>query len=155
MVLDEHVADISRSRTISARPQAIWAVLADFGALSSWSANVHHSCVMNHGPDGQAIGTTRRVQIGRNTVVERLTEFEPPVALAYDIEGLPPRLRVVGNRWTLSPAARGTLVTLTSRVEIGTHPTARAAEWVVCRGLAKESESMLDGLARRTENTHG
>jgi len=150
VVLDGDVADISRSRTIAAQPQAIWDVLADFGALSSWAENVDHSSIMNSGPDGP-LGITRRVQMGRNTLVERITECDPPVALAYDIEGLPSRLHNVVNRWTLHASTGATLVTLTSRVEIGTNPVARAAEWVVCRGMAKESELMLAGLARRME----
>ena len=149
------MSDISRSRTITAPPQAIWEVLADFGALSSWSANADHSCILNHGPDGGAMGTTRRVQIGRNTLVERIAEFDPPTALAYYIEGLPKQLRNVVNRWTLRPSGAATEVTLTSRVEIGTGPLARAAEWVVCRGMAKESDSMLAGLAKRMEHEHG
>ena len=107
MVLDDGVADISRSRTIAAQPQAIWDVLADFGSLSSWADNVDHSCVLNHGPDGGALGTTRRVQVGRNALVERITEFDPPATLAYDIEGLPARLRKVTNRWTLRPVPTG------------------------------------------------
>ncbi|MBJ7338381.1 SRPBCC family protein [Mycolicibacterium sp.] len=152
MVFDVDVADISRSRSISAPPQAIWDVLADFGSLSSWSDNVDHSCILNHGPDGETTGTTRRVQIGRNALVERITEFDPHSALAYHIEGLPTRLRTVVNRWTLRPTGDATEVTLTSRVEIGAGPVARAAEWVVCRGMAKESDSMLGGLARRMEN---
>lgn len=89
MVFDGGVADISRSRTITAPPQAIWDVLADFGSLSAWADDVDHSCILNHGPGGAAKGTTRRVQVGRNVLVERITEFDPAVALAYDVEGLP------------------------------------------------------------------
>jgi uncharacterized protein YndB with AHSA1/START domain len=155
MVFDGEVADISRSRSITAPPQTIWDVLADFGSLSSWSDNADHSCIMNHGPDGQPVGTSRRVQVGRNVLVERITEFDPSSALAYDIEGLPRRLRTVVNRWTLRPDGDATEVTLTSRVEIGAGPVARAAEWAVCRGMARESDAMLSGLARRTEHPHG
>jgi uncharacterized protein YndB with AHSA1/START domain len=155
MVFDGEVAAISRSRSITAPPQTIWDVLADFGSLSSWSNNADHSCIMNRGPDGQHLGTTRRVQVGRNVLVERITEFDPSSALAYDIEGLPRRLRTVANRWTLRPIGDGTEVTLTSRVEIGAGPVARAAEWAVCRGMARESDSMLTGLAQRTEHPHG
>jgi uncharacterized protein YndB with AHSA1/START domain len=154
VVLDEEVADISRSRTIVAEPQAIWDVLADFGALSAWAKKADHSSIMNHGADGAALGTTRRVQMGRNALVERIIEFDPPTALAYSIEGLPRRLHNVVNRWTLHPAGNATEVVLTSRVEIGGNPLARAAEWVVCHGMAKESDSMLAGLARRMEQTH-
>jgi carbon monoxide dehydrogenase subunit G len=155
MVLDGGVADISRSRSIIAPPQAIWDVLADFGSLSAWADGVVHSCILNREPDGATIGTTRRVQVGRNALVERITEFDPPHALAYDIEGLPRRLHTVVNRWTLLPTGGATAVTLNSRVEIGLGPVSRAAEWVVCRGMAKESDAMLSGLARRTENAHG
>ncbi|SOJ54022.1 hypothetical protein MSIMFB_01519 [Mycobacterium simulans] len=154
MVLDGGVADISRSRTITAPPQAIWDVLADLGALSSWADNIDHSCVLNHGPDGAPLGTTRRIQVGRNALVDRITEFDPPVALGYDIEGLPPRLRKVANRWTLRPAGNRTVVTLTSTVEVGSLPPARLAEQVALRVLAKQSDTLLAGLAHRLENSH-
>lgn len=127
MVLDGVVSDTRRSRTIAARQQTIWDVLADFGSLSSWVEGVDHSCVLNHGPDGGALGSTRRVQVGRNTLVERVIEFDPPTTLAYRIEGLPARLRKVTNRWTLRPAdpvGAVTVVTLTSTIEIGGNPLA-------------------------------
>lgn len=154
MVLDDGVGDISRSRTVMAPAQAIWDVLADFGALSSWADGVDHSCVLQHGPDGGAVGTTRRVQVGPNTLVERITEFDPPTTLAYDIEGLPTRLRKVANRWTLRPVGAQTAVALISTVEVGTGRPARMAEWVALRVLAKQSDALLAGLARRMENTH-
>jgi len=71
---------------------------------------------MNHGPDGTLLGTTRRVQVGHNALVEHVTEADPPAALAYDIEGLPRRLRKVINRWTLRPAGNSTVVTHVFRV---------------------------------------
>ena len=157
LVLDGGVADISRSRTLAAPAQAIWDVLADFGSLSSWADNVDHSCISNNGPDGGPLGTTRRVQVGRNALLERITEFDPPSTLAYDISGLPPRLRKVTNRWTLRPVPDGhdaTVVTLTSTVKIGAGPLARLAEQVVGRAMAKQSDAMLAGLAHRLENTH-
>lgn len=157
MVLDGVVSDTRRSRTIAARQQTIWDVLADFGSLSSWVEGVDHSCVLNHGPDGGALGSTRRVQVGRNTLVERVIEFDPPTTLAYRIEGLPARLRKVTNRWTLRPAdpvGAVTVVTLTSTIEIGGNPLARLAELVVGRAMAKRSNTMLAGLAQRLEDKH-
>ena len=92
----------------------------------------------------------------RDALVERITEFDPPRALGYDIDGLPSRLRRVSNRWTLEPAAgesaSTTLVTLTSTVEIGSHATQKLAEQVLCRFLARQSEAMLAGLANRLEH---
>ncbi len=148
------MAQISRSRIVSASPEAVWAVLSDFGAISAWAGNVDHSCLLEHGPDGPAVGTTRRVQVGRDALVERITEFIPPASLGYDIEGLPRRLRRVTNRWTLAPAGSGaTEVTLTSTVDIGSNPVAGLAERAMCRFMSKQSESMLSGLAERVKGS--
>jgi hypothetical protein len=75
------VADIDRTCTVAADPQQVWDILADFGSISSWADNVDHSCILNHGSD--PVGTTRRVQIGRDALVERIIEFDPTWALAY------------------------------------------------------------------------
>ncbi len=147
------MAATHRTRTIAARLDDIWDVLADFGSISSWADNVDHSCIQFSGPDGGPLGTARRVQVKRNALVERITEFDPPRTLAYDIEGLPRRLRRVTNRWTLAPAAgHAAVVTLTSTVEIGSGPLQKLAERVVCRFLARQSDVMLTGLANRLEN---
>ncbi|BBZ51977.1 SRPBCC family protein [Mycobacterium heidelbergense] len=147
------MADIHRTRTIAAGVGEIWGVLADFGSLSSWAGNVDHSCILSSGPDGGPVGTARRVQVKRDAFVERITEFDPPRALAYDIEGLPRRLRRVANRWTLEPAAgASTVVTVTSTAEIGPRPVQKLAEGVLCRFLARQSDAMLAGLANRLEN---
>ena len=153
MGLDDLVAAISRSMTIAASPAAVWDVLADFGALSSWAGNVDHSCLLEHADDGTAVGTSRRVQVGRDTLVERITDMTAPTTLAYDIEGLPRRLRRVANRWTLTPAGGSTDVTLTSTVEIGANPLAAVAERAMCRYMAKQSDAMLAGLAARLEGS--
>jgi ribosome-associated toxin RatA of RatAB toxin-antitoxin module len=146
------VADIDRSRAVAADPKEVWDVLADFGSISSWADNIDHSCILNHG--SEPIGTTRRVQIGRNALVEQITEFEPARALAYDVEGLPKRLRRFNNRWSLRPADDGTtIVTLTSTVEIGSGPLQKLAESLVCRVQVRQSDLMLAGLANRLEKS--
>jgi hypothetical protein len=144
------MADIYRSRTVAAGPKEVWDVLADFGSISSWADNVDHSCILNHGDE--PVGNTRRVQIGRSTLVERITEFDPTWALAYSIEGLPERLHRFTNRWTLRRIHDGhTVVTLTSTVEIGSGPMHKLAERAVCRALVRQSGIMLAGLAKRWE----
>jgi hypothetical protein len=144
---------IRRRRSIAASPQQVWDVLADFGSIVSWAANVDHSCILYSGPDGAPVGTVRRVQVKRDTLVESITEFDPPHALAYDIEGLPALFGRVSNRWTLAtPTPGSTVVTLTSTVEIGSRPIQRLAERILCRAVAGQSPSMLAGLANRLEN---
>lgn len=149
MRLDISVAAISRTRVVNAPPAAVWDLLADFGALSSWAASIDHSCVLEHG--STPVGTSRRVQVGRTTLVERITEYLPHRALGYDIEGLPSRLGRVSNRWTLTPAAGSTAVTLTTTVRIGNHPPARLAENATSRMMSRQSDAMLAGLAARLE----
>lgn len=149
------VGSISRTATISATPQEIWDVLADFGALASWVDSADHSCVLNRGPDGALLGTTRRVQMGRNVLVERVTVAEEPAVLGYDISGLPRLLGRLANRWTLRPVGNATEVTITSTVDQGRNPIAGVTERVVCRVMATQSDGMLAALRRRMENTHG
>ena len=148
----EAVADIDRNRRIAADPQAVWDVLADFGSISSWADNVDHSCILTQG--SEPIGTTRRVQIGRNALVETITEFDTTRALAYDVQGLPKRVRRFNNRWSLRPVGYGrTVVTLTSTVEIGSGPMHKLVERAVCRVQVRQSDIMLAGLADRLENS--
>lgn len=150
---------MSRTRIVAAAPRAVWDVLADFGSISSWAGNVDHSCVLEHGVDGSPLGMSRRVQVGRNTLVERITAFTPPGSngpsvLGYDIEGLPRRLRRLTNRWDVRPAGDGRAeVRVTSTVEIGDNLLARAVENVVCRAMAKQSKAMLTGLAHEVEDS--
>jgi hypothetical protein len=146
----EAVAAIDRSRTIAAEPQVVWDVLADFGSISSWADNIDHSCILNQGEE--PVGTTRRVQIGRNALVETITEFDATWALAYDVEGLPKRVRRFNNRWSLRRVTNGgTVVTLTSTIEIGSGAAHKLAERAVCRIQARQSDLMLAGLAHRLE----
>jgi Polyketide cyclase / dehydrase and lipid transport len=150
----EAVADIDRSRTIVADPHAVWDVLADFGSISSWADNVDHSCILVQG--SEPVGTTRRVQIGRNALVETITEFDPLRVIAYDVDGLPKRVRRFTNRWSLRPAGQGTtIVTLTSTVEIGSGAVRELAERALCRVQIRQSDIMLAGLAHRLEKPHG
>ena len=149
------VAEISRHRTVRADSQAVWDVLADFGAISEWASDVDHSSILNAADDG-LIGTTRRVQVGRMVLVERITDATPARTLAYDIAGLPGPVRHAANRWTLDTVLDGaTAITLTSTVDLGPGRLRDVAARVIARVMAKSSDSMLAGLSARWENPHG
>ena len=139
------MAHARRSRVIPAPQQAIWDVLSDFGALSKWAGKIDHSCVLNAHPEVQS--TTRRVQVGRTVLVERITEFREPSTLAYAIEGLPSWMGRLTNRWPLRPAGAGPEVTATSTVDPAGFASLVTSA-VTARVLAKQSDAMLDGLAR-------
>ncbi len=148
------MATVSRTRTLAAPPQAVWEVLADFGAISGWADVVDHSCLLS--PDGEdiGIGTRRRVQVGRNTLVERITEFDPPRSLAYDVQGFTRRLRRLTNRWTLAPAGGGTAVTLSTTIDTGPSRIQDLAAEVVARVSAGQLDRMLTGLAQKVQAAH-
>jgi hypothetical protein len=149
------VAETRRSRTIASEAQAIWDVLADFGAVSCWADLVDHSCLLSPASEDIGVGTSRRVQLGRNTLVERITDFDPPNALGYDVEGLPPLVRHLHSSWTLRPLARGyTEVTLTSTVDIGSNPVQKLAERIFGRVSAKQLDLLFSGLTKRVEGSH-
>jgi hypothetical protein len=86
--------------------------------------------------------------------VERITDFDPPHALGYDIEGLPPLVRHLHSSWTLRPTTTGfTEVTLASRVDIGSNPVKQLAERLFGRISVKQLDRLLAGLAKRVEGS--
>ena len=143
------MTSIERSATIAATPEAVWAVLADFGGISRWAPNVDHSWAL----DEPGEGATRRIQAGRLTVLERVLVWQPPTTLSYAIEGLPPVVRRVVNEWKLAPSTGGstrqpsTRVTLTTTVDAGPRPPRRLIARIVGKRLAAASDQMLTGLA--------
>lgn len=148
------MAEIRRSRTIAAEAQAIWDVLADFGAISSWVDIAEHSCLLSPAAQGVGVGTARRVQVRRDALVERITDFDPPHTMAYDVQGFPRQIRRLNSRWTLDPTTGGTVVSLTTTIEIGQNRLQRLAEGALARFLAKQLDAMLTGLAHRLEGSH-
>ncbi len=74
------MAQVSRTRTLSAEPATVWALLADFGDLAGWAAGVDHCCLLNHVEAKPPLGLSRRVQMGRDTVVETITDTARPTS---------------------------------------------------------------------------
>ncbi len=149
------MAQISRTRTLAADPATVWALLADFGELARWAPGVDHCCLLHHVAADPPVGLSRRVQLGRDTVVETITDYRPHRTLAYTIAGLPPRLSV-SNRWDVLPqdgssTNPGTTVTLTTSVHTTVRPTLRVLERIVARLVARRSAPLVDSLAQATE----
>ena len=135
-----------------ARPKAeVWAVLADFGALADWAPNVDHSWLASVGDVD--VGAVRRVQVGRNALLERIVEWHPGESLGYELEGLPPIVRSAVNRWSLEGDDGSTTAVLTTAIDTGARPPQRAIGRVVGRTLAKASRQMLDGLKAHLEQS--
>ena len=140
------MSEATRTAVVAVDADAVWEVLGDFGAISTWAPNVDHSCLMSEQAEG--VGAVRRVQVGRSSLVERVVEWTPGLALAYSIEGLPPVIRTVVNTWSLMEMASGTRVSLTSRVNAGPRPPQQLIARIAAQRLARSSETMLVGLER-------
>lgn len=143
------VVRLEKSLTIDTTPDIAWSVLADFGAIASWVPLIGHSCLL--GETSEGIGATRRVQIARQVLVERVVTWEPGRSLAYDIEGLPPIVGSPRNTWTLSPNKEGTRVALTTTIDTGRNPLKKFAAGKALERMALASDMMLAGLAARTQ----
>ncbi len=130
------------------RPAAeVWAVLADFGAIARWADNVDHSSLTTEQATG--VGAARRVQVGRNALLEEVIVWDEAEVLAYELRGLPPVVRSAVNEWRLEGDGSSTRVTLTTTIDTGPRPPQKVAARVVGRMLGRASRELLDGL--RTE----
>lgn len=143
------MAEIAHATSIARLPEDIWAVLADFGGISRWAPNVDHSCLATSQREGA--GTVRRVQVGRNALLERVVEWEPGERLAYAIEGLPPVVRAAVNTWSLEADSGATRVTLRTRVDTGPRPPQHLVARAIGRVMGKASVQMLAGLKAHLE----
>lgn len=143
------MAEATESIQIARSRADVWATLADFSAIVSWAPNVDHSSMATAQADG--VGAVRRVQVGRNAVLERIVEWQPDERLTYALEGLPPVVKSATNTWSLSGSGDSTTATLTSTVDAGPRPPQQLIARMVCRGLAAASRQMLGGLKSQME----
>lgn len=139
------MSSLERSSTVAAPPERVWDVLADFGAIASWVPMIQHSCLLSEQTEHP--GTVRRVQIARQTLVERVVVWRPAQELAYDIEGLPPIVGTARNTWRLTPVDGGTHIVLTTEIATGPNPVKRLVATKVLERMALASDMMLAGLA--------
>ncbi len=139
------MSTIERSTDVAATPEQVWAVLAEFGSLAQWVPMIQHSCLLSEQTDG--VGTVRRVQIARQTLVERVATWRPGNELAYSIEGLPPMVGPARNTWRLTATPDGCHVTLTTEIDTGRNPARRFVAGKVLERMSLASDAMLAGLA--------
>lgn len=134
----------SRAATalLPATPDAVWRRLADFGAIATWAPPVAHSRMLTTGDLG--VGSVRRVQVGRQALLETVTTCEPPRRLAYRLSGLPARIGSVTTTWELAAEAPDA-----TRVTVASHLASslpRPVAALVGRRLARANADLLAGL---------
>lgn len=117
-------------RTTNAANDALWHVLGDFGTEHRWTKSLDYC---ERDTDTVDVGTIRtcklpRALMGRTTVREELTEYEPGRALAYRLEGPAGPFASATSRWSTSGGSDGAT---TMCVEGFFTPRNRAVEVVV------------------------
>ena len=139
------MATIERTALIDSPADDVWAVLADFDSISEWADFVDHSCLMSEQTEGA--GTARRIQMGRTTIIETITDWESGAMFSYAISGLPPVIGSVTNTWRIGASGNSTMVSLTTEIDAGARPPRRLVAGVVGRRLGRSSDAMLAGLS--------
>ncbi len=129
---------------LEATPTEIWALLGDFAGLASWVPEVDHSSLASTEDSG--VGAVRRVQLGATTVLERVVAWDPPTTLSYDLEGLPPIVRLARTTWHVYPVDNASRVSATTEIEAGALPPQRAIARAVARRVGDTTSAILYSL---------
>jgi carbon monoxide dehydrogenase subunit G len=145
------MSEVVHSRSVAAPVEAVWSVLSDFAKLADWAPMISHSSTMTETLEG--VGATRRVAVDKAVLLERVVEWEPEAALAYELEGLPPIIASAVTRWELTAAGAATQVSLTATIEPGPRLPMKAAAAVVVRKIGATNKSLLECLAAEAEKT--
>ena len=95
----------------------------------------------------EGAGTARRIQMGRTTIIETITDWESGAMFSYAISGLPPVIGSVTNTWLIGASGNSTMVSLTTEIDAGARPPRRLVAGVVGRRLGRSSDAMLAGLS--------
>lgn len=130
------------TKTTTASPAAVWALLDDSTTWPSWTAIDSHEPIRE--PAGDGLGEERRFRTGRRAIVERIVERVPERRLTYILlSGL--ALRDYRAEIDVEPTGEGTRIrwhtTFASKVP-GMGPLYR-------RTLEKITRQFVDGLAAK------
>jgi uncharacterized protein YndB with AHSA1/START domain len=124
-----------------APPERVWALLADARTWSRWAPFDDAEVA-----DGEGLGELRRFRTGRRTTVERVTGFEPPRRLEYElVSGIP--IRDYRAEVTLATEDGGTAIRWHSRFRAKIPGTGG----FIRRRLERFIEESAEGLARGAE----
>ena len=142
------MVEITKSVTLNARRETVWATLAAFDRIAEWAEDVDHSSLLTDQISG--VGTTRRIQQGANAITETIVKWQEPTCLAYRVDGLPPIFRQVINQWDLIEKGKRTQANLTVQVTAARPPAAIAAQ-IVARAIGRVNARILNGLQAEME----
>lgn len=134
--------EIDITKTTTASPSALWALLDDSATWPSWTPIETHVNVRGPGADG--LGEERKFTTGRREVHERIVERTPQRRLTYTLLG-GLALRDYRAQIDLEPTAEGTRI----RWHTTFAPKVPGMGWIYRRALEKATRQFVDGLAAK------
>ena len=100
---------LENSVYIQARPEEVWLVLGKLDALEQYDPGVRKSAILSGPTSG--IGASRQCDLRPGGWFrERVTEWQPHTALAFELVECTLPLRRLTHRYTLTPTDGSTLV---------------------------------------------
>lgn len=137
---------IEKTTYIDQHPEAVWAVLADFGGVANWAPRMKHSRVTN-GQNG-GVGTRRVMRhVWGFRIEETVTDWEEGSGFTFRLDRAPPPLREVVETWRIESAAGGTRVCTRVTYRAGWAAIGRIADACFIRFLvAREMTTSLRSL---------
>jgi hypothetical protein len=129
------VLHFSVTRTMPVPSHQVWLVLGDFGTEHRWTRSVS-ACQRDTATVG--VGTVRTCALpkplmGRTHAREQLIEYQPGVALAYELDGPAGPFASAASRWSTRAISRSsTVVTVEGRFE-ARNVLARMLVWPIAK----------------------
>jgi hypothetical protein len=132
-------------RMTNASNDALWHVLGDFGTEHRWTKSLDHC---ERDTDIVDVGTIRtcklpRALMGRTTVREELTQYEPGRALAYRLEGPAGPFASAASRWSTSPGWDGGTVMCVEGFFTARNRAARILVWPPVKPMLRRLTSRV------------
>ncbi len=96
-------SEVTRTGTFAAPPAELWAMVADFGGLDKYMANMEP-----YETEGSGVGAKRSIPMGGGAVVETLDVLDPEaMTLTYSIVSSPLPFKDYAATMTVTPAGDG------------------------------------------------
>jgi ligand-binding SRPBCC domain-containing protein len=140
---------------IDATPEAVWRVLGTLDVLHEYDPGVKKAALLS-GPS-EGLGASRKCDLAPGGwFEERVTEWKPHAALAFELSACTLPVKRLKHRYTLTPSSGGTVVTQRMEYELKFGPLGRAMDALMVRRKWNDGVlSFFAGLKARVEGSNG
>ena len=144
---------LENSIRINAAPGAVWRILGTLDALHEYDPGVKKASLLS-GPS-EGVGASRKCDLTPGGwFEERVTEWKPHAALAFELSACSLPVKRLKHRYTLMPSEGGTVVTQTMVYELKFGPLGKAMDTLMVRRRWNDGiRGFFAGLKARVENS--